>query len=105
LAKKRLNRGARKSRDAVKSNPPGDNMSKHKTTNPFWKILIEILRDNQMARNTVSACLLIAMFLFMVVAVFRGMMKPDIIASAFTLILGYFFGHIASGSGSSRPLQ
>jgi hypothetical protein len=84
-----------KSRGAVKSNPRGDNMSKPKTKNPIWQFLCEILGDRDLATNTIGACLLIAMFLFVVVAVFLGMMKPDIIANAFTLILGYFFRHIA----------
>ena len=47
-------------------------------------------------RNGVGASLLVAMFLFLVVAIFIGIVKPDVIASAFTLILGYFFGQNAS---------
>ena len=101
MAKKRLNQGAQKSRRAVKSNLGGDVTSNPKKS-LFMKIplmailLMEVLRDRQAATSAIGACLLLAMFLFMVVAVFLGMMKPDIIANAFTLILGYFFGHIAS---------
>jgi len=81
LAKKRTNQGARESQGAV-------------TPKKNW--LLDILQDRQAAASAIGACLLLAMFLFLVVAIFLGMIKPDVIVSAFTLILGYFFGHIAS---------
>ena len=58
--------------------------------------LLKVFENRQYAASAVGAFLLIAMFAFLVVAIFLGIVKPDIIASAFTLILGYFFGQVAS---------
>ncbi len=65
-----------------------------------WQSFLE----RQSVATMVGAILLLAIFIFIVVAASSGTVVPELINNAFLVILGYFFGQAGSKSGT-RPAE